>query len=74
MPDFMDAVQDRVLAETEALLQERPAAAAGRSHCADEDCGETISPERTALGAQLCLDCQRAAEAREAHFRTWSRR
>ena len=75
MPDLMDSVQERLLAEADALqavrLDRRPA---GRTHCSSEDCGEPISPERTALGAQLCIECQRGAEAKAAHFATWSRR
>lgn len=74
MPDFMDAVQERVLAETEAVLAARGDRPEGRSQCADDDCGAPISDERMALGAQLCLDCQRASEARAAHFRTWGGR
>lgn len=75
MPDLMDAVQDRLLAEAEALQavrEQRPVQ--GRTRCATDGCGEPISPERTALGAQLCMDCQRGEEARAVHFRTWARR
>lgn len=74
MPDFMDAVQDRVLAETEAAIAAQTQRRQGRTHCAAYDCGEPITPERTAMGAQFCIDCQRAEEAREVHFRTWGRR
>lgn len=74
MPDFMDAVQDRVLAETEAAIAAQTQPAEGRTECATAECGEPISPERTALGARLCLDCQRGEEARQVHFRTWGRR
>ena len=38
------------------------------------DCGADIAPVRTALGAQLCLDCQSAEESRAAHFKAWGRR
>ena len=74
MPDLMDAVQERVLQETEAAIAARTGLVEGRTLCAVAECGAAISPERTALGAQLCLECQRGEEAREAHFRTWCRR
>ena len=74
MPDAMDAIQERVLLDTEAAVAARAAQAEGRTHCAYAGCGEPITPERTALGAQFCLDCQRAAESSAAHFRTWCRR
>lgn len=77
MPDLMDRVQqhaadlaDDALAAHHLGLPAKP----GRDMCADPDCGEPISQQRKALGAQLCLACQRAAEARDAHIRTWRSR
>ena len=53
-----------------ALRQRQP----GRTTCANLDCGADIAPVRTALGAQLCMDCQAAEEAQASHFKTWGRR
>lgn len=58
MPDHMDRVQQHA---------QRPRMV-GLAFCADEACGEPVSPERQAMGAQLCLECQSTAEARAAHF------
>lgn len=75
MPDLMDAIQERMLREADEILLHRPQqGGAGRTKCANEDCDEAIVPARTALGAQLCLECQQAEEARGAHLRTWARR
>lgn len=74
MPDFLDQVQERMLREEAEILANRPKPRPGRTRCALADCGEAIAPARTALGAQLCLDCQHEHDARAAHFRTWSRR
>lgn len=76
MADSMDAVQQQALDAIEDALhrhQARPVIA-GRSSCANLDCGEPIHSARTALGAQLCLECQREQDARDAHFTTWRRR
>lgn len=51
--------------------RQRPA---GRTHCAMLDCRAAILPQRTALGAQLCLECQREADAIEAKQRGRGRR
>lgn len=62
MPDEMDSVQDRVLADTEAAIAAaRPMVTVGRARC---DCGDAISLERQWLGAVRCLDCQTEFEAR----------
>jgi RNA polymerase-binding transcription factor DksA len=74
MPDAMDAIQERALREQAEIVGSRPRAAAGLAHCERADCREPIAPQRTALGARLCMDCQQEAEARGAHFRQWSRR
>ena len=75
MPDPMDLVQERVQRETDALVASAARATSpGATACVGADCGEPIAPERTALGARLCLDCQRGAEARNAHFARWGRR
>lgn len=73
MSDAMDQVQ--ALAEAhaaEAVKRHsmRPHLE-GRSTCANLDCQQPISDARRALGAQLCIDCQRGEEARAAHFQTW---
>ena len=76
MPDAMDRVQQHAedaacdALAAHALRVQRP----GRTTCANLDCGADIAPVRTALGAQLCLDCQHSEEAAAAHFKTWGRR
>lgn len=47
--------------------------AAGRTFCANEDCGKPITAQRQQMGAQLCIACAKAEEARAAHFRVWRR-
>lgn len=71
MPDAIDRLQEqeaefhqRALSAHAAQLPRR-----GRDMCADEDCGEPISERRKALGAQLCLACQHAAEQRAGRGR-----
>lgn len=76
MPDFMDHIQQHaedVTADALAAhaLRQRPA---GRETCANLDCGADIAPVRTALGAQLCMDCQTGEEAAQVHLKTWGRR
>lgn len=70
MPDFMDAVQERVLAATDAAIAEtvrQCAVAEGQAEC---DCGEPISAYRQQqFGARLCVDCANAAEALQASGR-----
>lgn len=63
MPDHMDHVQDAVQAATEAAIARVCSAPkpTGRSQCMQ--CGEPVGEHRTALGACLCLVCQREAEA-----------
>ena len=75
MPDAMDHVQQHVEDSASDALRrhaDRPRTQ-GRMDCAVADCREPITPERTALGAQLCMECQQEAEARDAHFRGWKR-
>ncbi len=76
MADAMDAVQQQALdaAEDALLRHQARAVPPGRTTCANLDCGEPIHAARTALGAQLCLECQHEQDARDAHFRTWRRR
>lgn len=74
MPDAMDAVQERTLRELGEIEAHRPRLQVGRTHCHRADCGEPIAPQRTALGAQLCMECQHEQDARDAHFRVWGRR
>lgn len=76
MPDAMERVQQHaedVVSDAltaHALRPRQP----GRTTCANLDCCDVISTERTALGAQLCIDCLRAEEAQAAHFNAWGRR
>ena len=76
MPDAMDQVQQHVqdLADDALGAHARRPRREGRDTCENADCGELIASERRALGARLCMDCQREDEARAAHFRTWGRR
>lgn len=71
----MDAVQQHAQHMAEDALQRHAARrqVAGRTSCANLDCGEPITPARTALGAQLCMECQIEAEGQAAHFSTWRR-
>lgn len=67
MPDLMDAVQARVLFDTEAAIASaRPMVTVGRASC---ECGEPISVERQRLGALRCLDCQQQHERRSRKVR-----
>lgn len=66
MPDAMDRNQEYTeafaadaLANHKGRLQQ----SVGRTTCANLDCGDDIHPARTALGAQLCIECQREEEA-----------
>lgn len=75
MPDPMDLVQERVQREADDIVAARAhAACEGASRCNADGCEEPIAPERTALGARLCLDCQRGEEARAVHFARWGQR
>lgn len=56
--------QRRQMEDIDHALAARPAQAYGRTHCANADCGEPIAPVRQQMGAQLCIDCQRANEQR----------
>jgi RNA polymerase-binding transcription factor DksA len=76
MPDAMDHVQsfnDEHTADALSRHASRPRLV-GRTHCANLDCGEPIGDARTALGAQLCLPCQKAEESRNAHQQVWRQR
>lgn len=76
MPDAMDRVQQHAQDLASDALQahaNRPRLP-GLDFCEVLDCGEPITPTRTAMGARLCLDCQKAEEARAAHFAQWGRR
>lgn len=76
MPDEMDRVQQHAqdLAHDALVAHAMRPRPPGRTVCENADCGEGIAPARTAMGARLCIDCQREEEARAAHFRTWGRR
>lgn len=71
--DRCQQFNDDVVADALARLASK-ARSAGLSECERLDCGEPINPERTALGARLCMECQHEADAQAAHFRAWSRR
>lgn len=76
MTDLLDSAQEQIEATTEAAIRahaERPRSV-GRAQCEDPDCGEPITPQRQALGARLCLACQKAEEGRQAHFAKWHAR
>ena len=76
MPDAMDRVQQHaedLNADAVAAHQRRVPRGPGLQFCADEACGEAISPARQAMGAMLCIDCQTAAEARASKFGTGRR-
>jgi RNA polymerase-binding transcription factor DksA len=76
MPDAMDHVQSFNDAHTADALQRhasRPRPE-GRAHCANLECGQPIGDARRALGAQLCLPCQHAEEAKTAHLNRWRHR
>lgn len=75
MPDAMDRLQQFNDDQAEDALRRHAdrARPAGRTHCAVADCREPIVPERTALGAQLCMECQHEEDARNAHVRGWKR-
>ena len=75
MPDAMDQVQQHVDDMASDALSRHAARprTQGRTHCAVADCQEPIAAERTALGAQLCMECQQDEDSRAAHFRGWKR-
>lgn len=76
MPDLMDAVQQHAQDMADDALRAHAARPQqqGLAFCEDEACGEAIAPARRAMGARLCLDCQKAEEARASHFARWGRR
>jgi hypothetical protein len=62
--DVIDVAQRRQQEEIDHALAARAGKPSGRAHCANLDCGEAITPIRQQMGAQLCIDCQRASELR----------
>jgi len=68
--DVIDQAQQRQQEDIDQALARLPKAGKGRPTCENLDCGEPISAERQALGAVLCIDCQRDDEARAARWRT----
>lgn len=70
--DRLVAMEARQLDNALLYHAQRPQAS-GRAFCANEDCGEAITAQRQAMGAQLCIACAKAEEARAAHFRVWRR-
>jgi RNA polymerase-binding transcription factor DksA len=71
MPDAMDRVQAFNDAHVEDALARRAhqPARAGRTHCANLDCGEPITELRRGAGAQLCLECLQEEERQQAKYR-----
>lgn len=66
MSDLVDRAQELEQIERDASLAAvalRPMIV-GRVCCMN--CGAAISPLRTAIGAQRCIECQQADEARQA--------
>jgi hypothetical protein len=76
MPDAMDRVQQHAedLASDALAAHARRPRPVGLTSCENLDCREPIAAARTAMGARLCLDCQREEEGRAAHFDRWRRR
>ena len=74
MSDWVDAAQDLQQRETDAVLarHQQRHVRARLTHCERHDCGEPVMPERTRLGARLCVDCEEEDRKRAAHFATWS--
>ena len=66
MPDMVDAIQQRALDEAASLVEAhaRRPKPAGLTVC---ECGQGITPARTALGARLCLECQQEQERQQTH-------
>ena len=73
VPDAMDHVQQLnadLAADALKRHADRPRPA-GRTMCANLDCGEPISDFRRLHGAQLCLECARCEEAASVHQNAW---
>ncbi|GAB3335199.1 hypothetical protein GCM10027359_08650 [Marilutibacter aestuarii] len=75
MPDQMDQVQAMNELHTENALRThaRRERSQGLTHCENLDCGEPIAAVRQAMGARLCVPCQKGEEAAAAHQRAWRR-
>lgn len=69
MPDAMDRVQQHTqdLVDDAMRAREVKPKLPGRDTCANLDCELDISPQRKAMGAQLCIDCQRDEELAAKH-------
>lgn len=76
MTDAMDALQDYNDQRIDDALKRHAARPRpqGLTHCEVADCREAIRPERTALGARLCEECQEEEDKRNAHFARWRQR
>ena len=70
MADAMDAAQDFNLAHVEDALRRHAQRqrTTGLTCCEVSDCREPIRPERTALGARLCDECQDEDDRRRAAY------
>lgn len=66
--DIIDHAQRRQQEEIDHALASRKPAGQGTTHCTNMDCGEPISETRQRMGARLCIDCARDAEARAAQW------
>lgn len=65
--DFARDYAERLNQEALARHANRPRPV-GFTHCEYADCREPIAPERTALGARLCVDCEEDERLRRAQF------
>lgn len=71
MADFMDAAQALNELHTQQALKRhhnRQAPRQGFTRCEIAACREPIEPERTRLGARLCIDCAEEDRLRAAQY------
>lgn len=71
MADFIDQAQQLNELHTQQSLQRhhnRAAPQQGFTRCEITACREPIEPERTRLGARLCVDCAEEDRLRRAQF------
>lgn len=69
--DIIDQAQARQQQDIDIALASRKPRERGPERCRNADCNEPISELRRDMGADLCVDCARDAEARD---RLWSGR
>lgn len=63
--DTIDLAQARQQEDIDHAIAARKVTRPGTDLCTTDDCGEPISPQRKAMGATRCVDCQ-ADHEREA--------